>query len=262
MDNMSILKLILVTAPESILNIYVAFLLTGDRLKLPFKCPKNEFKKYVIKLTLAVALFSLAQLIGRSVIQNLYAYSIYNITISIVILRLVYGKYGNFNRDKKLSVNIQDILSAWKKPFYQVCIMTFVLLTVENLYVPLVLSILKISSYTDAYKIPWVNLVIPQVDRFFQLLIVSLLWDFSRVKNNIKNHNYNKLLFLIVFFYIILFEFSVSYLYLKYFNFYSLYVRYLLLVFLASMSIFNIYVYKTALDIVDKTYLHIKKGEK
>lgn len=261
MDKMSILKLILVTVPESVLNIYIAFLFTGDRLKLPFKCPKNELKKYIMKLVLAVALFSLAQLIGRAGIQSLYTYSIYNISISIVILRSIYGKFGNYDRDKKLSVNIKDILSVWKKPFYQVCIMTFVLMTIENLYIPLALDILKISSYTDAYRIPWVNLVIPQVDRFFQILIVSLLWDFSRVKNNVRNHNYNKFLFIIVFFYIILFEFSVSYLYLKYFNVYSLNIRYLLLVFLASMSIFNIYVYKTTLDIVDKTYLHIKKGE-
>lgn len=261
MDDMSILKLILVTIPESVFNIYIAFLLTGDKLKLPIKGYKSDTKKNIAKLIVAVVLFSLTQFFGRAYIKDLYIYSIYNITMSIIILRIVYGKYHRFDRDKKPILNIITILNQWKKPVIQVFIMTFVLMTIENLYLPSFLRLLNINSYTEAYKIPWANLVIPQIDRFFQFLVISLVWDFSRVKNNIKNHRYNKTLFVVIFIYTLIFEFSVSYLYLRYFDVFNNALRILFLILLASMSIMNIYAYKTALDIVDKTYIHIKKGD-
>lgn len=261
MDNMSILKLILVTVPESILNIYIALLITGERLQLPIKGCGNEEKRNLIKLIVSVALFSFVQFIGRTYISDLFIYTIYNIISSIIILRFVYKPFTKFDRDKKLIININNSFNNWKKPVIQVCIIFFVIITIENLYLPLVFKILNITTYSDVFKIPWANLAIPQVDRFFQLLIVSFLWDFSRVNNNIiKTYKCNKVLFVVIFLYMLTFEFSVSYLYLRYFNVFSNAIKIFFFILLASMSIINIYVYKATLNIVDKTYLHNKKG--
>ncbi|PYG84265.1 hypothetical protein LY28_03717 [Ruminiclostridium sufflavum DSM 19573] len=261
MDNMSILKLILVTVPESILNIYIALLMTGERLKLPIKCYGNKEKENIIRLIIAVALFTFVQFIGRAYISDLFIYTTYNIISSIIILRFVYFPFSRFDKDKKLVINIINILNNWKKPAIQVCIIFFVIITIENLYLPLILKILNITTYSEVYKIPWANLVIPQVDRFFQLLIISFLWDLSRVNNNIlKTYKCNKVLFLMLFLYMLIFEFSVSYLYLRYFNVYSNPIKIFFFILLASMSIINIYVYKATLNLVDKTYLHSKKG--
>lgn len=261
MDKMSILKLILVTVPESIFNIYIALLITGEKLKLPLKGYRNEEKRNIIKLITAVTLFSTVQYIGRASISDLYIYTICNVISSIIILRFIYSPFTRFDKDKKLIINVKNSFYNWKKPFIQVCIIFIVLLTIENLYLPLVVKILNISTYSEVYKIPWANLVIPQVDRFFQFLIISLLWDLSRVNNNIiKNYKCNKVLFVVLFLYILIFEFSMYYIYLRYFNVFSNAIKIFFFILLASMSIINIYAYKATLNIVDKTYLHNKKG--
>ena len=263
MDKMSILKLLLVTFPESIMNIYIALLITGDRLKLPLMSSKNDKSKNVIRLLIAVVLMSLVQFIGRALIHDMYTYFIYNVILTIIIFRFVYADKAYINKDSSNLTKIIMYLNLWKKPIIQVGIIILTLLTIENIYLPPTLRLLKINTMQEAYQIPWVNLVLPQIDRFFQILIISLTWQYKRISQNIKIYDCNRTLFLVIFSYIILLEFSLSYLYINYFDILSNVLQILFFVLISAMSVINVITYKFALTMIDKIhYKHAKKGEK
>ena len=262
MDKMSILKLLLVTLPESIMNIYIALLITGDRLKLPLMGSKNDKYRNIIKLLIAIALMSLVQFIGRSLINDMYTYFIYNVILTIIVFRIIYSNYTYINKDKRILTKINIHLNLWKKPIMQVGIIILTLLTIENIYLPPTMRLLKIDTMKEAYQIPWVNLVLPQIDRFFQILIISLTWQYKRISQNIRNYNCNKTLFLVIFSYIIVLEFSLSYLYINYFEILSNVLQILFFILLSAMSVINVMAYKFSLNMIDRIhYQHAKKGE-
>lgn len=259
MDLMSIYKVIVVTIPENICSIYIAFLLTGNRLQLPFRDNKNDRKDNFFKLLICVALFTLVQYLGRFLIKDMSVYFVTNMLASIFIIAFVYNEKNLALKDKKALAVLANKL---KMPFVQVGIIFITLATIETIYIPPVLNSIGITSMSDAYNIPWVNLALPQIDRFFQILILTLVWNYERMSKNIINYNCKKPVFLISFIYVIIVEFGFSYLYVNSYKNLSVQLKVVFCALVISMCIFNVLFYKIELGVIDKIYQrHRKKGE-
>ncbi len=260
MELMSIYKIILVTLPENICNLFIAFLLTGDRLKLP---GKNNTKPTIVKFVATVFIFTFIQFFGRYFLKDITAYFILNTLLSTIVLGMIYKNKVSFSIDNKFNTNVIFFLNQWKLPFIQVGIIFLTLAAIETIYIPPILKILDISSMTEAYQITWVNLLLPQIDRFFQILIISFAWQYKRFSDNIENYSCKKPIFLIIFTYSVLMEFGISYLYVSCYNSLSIPLKILFFIIILPMGIINILFYSFELEIVDKIYKkHTRKEVK
>lgn len=260
MDQMSIAKILLVSVPENICNIYIAFLLTSSRTKLPFRDNPADRANNIFKLLLTVALFTITQYIERLLAPDMGAYFVANIISSILILGIVYNEYAIINRDIVFSGKVKAVLKTWKEPFIQVIIIFTLLYFIEIVYIPPVLQLLGITSPEELYKVPWANLVFPQVDRFIQILIITALWNYQRLNFTLLKYKSRKPLFLVTFVYIILVEFGFSYLLITGFGRLSIQLKLIFFVLLLCMTAFNLVLSKAILNIVDTIYKIERKG--
>jgi hypothetical protein len=121
-------------------------------------------------------------------------------------------------------------------------------------------KILSSTAVVNA-EVQWVNLVLPQIDRFFQILIISLAWQYKRFSDNIENYSCKKPIFLIVFTYSVLMEFGISYLYVSCYNILSIPLKILFFIIILPMGIINILFYSFELEIIDKIYQKHKRKE-
>lgn len=254
MEQMSIIKLLLVTLPENICSIYIAFLLSGDRIKLPFRDNGFDRRKNIAKLLTTVILLSIVQYIGRYISSSMDTYFLLNIVSSTLIIGCVYNKYNSINHDKKILSKFVNFLNIWKKPFVQVLLIFFILYFIEIVYLPPVLQLLSIPSMKELYKIPWANIVFPQIDRFFQFLIISALWNYQRINLNLLNLKCKKPLIVILYTYIILLELGFSYLYITGFSLLNMQFKIICFILLLCIIAFNIFISKIVLNMIDRIY--------
>lgn len=251
---MSITKLLLVTFPENLFNIYLAFLLTGYRLYLPFRDNKEDRRNNVVKLLITVGMFSLVQFLGRRFIQDIAIYFIFNILFSVIILGVVYSKLPAYKGEKKFTHNLLNIIKSFRKPLIQVSIMFCSLYFLEAIFIPPLMQTLKLQSVGELFSIQWINLLFPQIDRFLQFLAISMLWNYQRLNHNILQYHCKKSLFLLPIIYIIVAEFIIIYLYIIGFNTLNIQVKIILFIFIVSMIPFNLFLYKIVLNVIDRIY--------
>ncbi len=262
MDQMSIAKLLLVTLPENLFSIYVAFLLTGDRLNLPFRDNIKNRKQNIIKLLLVVSMFSTIQFVGRRFIHDIATYFILSIFLSTTILNIIYRTSRFYNREKDFIYNIVSVINSFKKPFLQVFIMFGFLYSIEAIYIPPIMQTLQVQSIKELFTIQWVNILFPQFDRFLQLLVITVLWNSQRLNKNISQYSCKKSFSILPIIYIIVAEFIIIYLYVCSFNNLNIQVKIIIFIFITSMAPFNLFLYKIVLNVIDRIHLnYVKKGE-
>lgn len=254
MDKIDIVKFFIVTVPENILNIYLSFLLTGTKLNLPFKDNPKDRRSNLLKLITIVGMFSLIQLIFRRILPDIGTFFVVNIILSALSLWLVYA-------DKSIS-GIRDLLKSFAIPILQTFVIIAFLLTIESIYIPVTLQAVNIKLddvFLPQYR--WLNILLPQIDRFFQVLIILTAWDFSRIRKNATYYNCKKPIYVAAFAYLIVIQFGFVYAYIKAFFGFEVPVRILFFILCSGMGIGNLLCFKYACKFIENIKT-AERGEK
>ncbi|MCX7710475.1 MAG: hypothetical protein N2484_11575 [Clostridia bacterium] len=192
MDKMSLFSIMTVSVPEAVLNIYIAFVLTGQRSKLYL-----DDKLNVIRLLTSVVLMVVTAVTTRAFLPNLLFVLIANIIIIIFIFKLVYNL-------------------TWFHSSISVLVFFGVLITVESVYAFQFMALA--NKYFSNYSPDILRLITTIPERIIQIFLIISFWKWDLVYLNIRNNK--KLLRSFVFFVLILLfnEAIFSYTFFNYFD--------------------------------------------
>lgn len=162
MDKMSLFSILTVTVPEVILDIYVAFVLTGQRNKLYL-----DDKLNILRLSIVVILFSATEVITRAYIFNLGLVVLSNILIFSIVFKFIYK-------------------IKWSESFLCSVIIFGTLITIELFYMVQFMSFVdkNISNY---YSNDVARFVLTIPERIIQIIIIASFWKWDLVYLNIRN---------------------------------------------------------------------------
>ena len=155
MDKMSLFSILTVSVPEAILNIYLAFVLTGQRNKL-YPDSLN-----IIRLLIAVPLMVVASVTSRAMLENMAYVFLVNFLVYTIILKLVYRL-------------------KWKDSLLCVVIICGFLITVEAIYIYPFITLYS-KNLDIYYSNDIVRLVSSIPERFAQLAVIISFWKWDLV---------------------------------------------------------------------------------
>ncbi len=172
MDKMSLFSVLTVSIPEYILDIYVAFLITGEKTHLYLSDKIN-----VVRLAITISLLSIGVWVVRAAMPNLYFIMISNFFLYIIILKFIYS-------------------FKWTKSIINVLIIFGILLAIESIYTPIFFQMFKLNlekllgSDIDRliYTIP---------ERIMQISIIVSIWNWNGVYINLKEYKKARVPFIV-----------------------------------------------------------------
>jgi hypothetical protein len=159
-------RLLLVSIPENILSLYLAFLLTGCSLALPFKDDKRLRPIHIIKVLVFSVVVSSQQILIKLLLLDLFSGIMINMVVMTICLYFLFPESSKGKRGFKI----------FAKPIEQMFLITILLLTCEALPVMLLLNATGLSM-AEVVKDPILPLLMPQIDRVFQIILITMLWN-------------------------------------------------------------------------------------
>ncbi|MCX7746906.1 MAG: hypothetical protein N2645_08445 [Clostridia bacterium] len=170
MDKMSLFSILLVSVPEAICNIFVGFVLTGQRNKLYL----NDFLN-IIRFVAAVILMVLTAVVSRSLFSNLLLILLCNVVLYTITLKYVY--------------NIK-----WLDAFLSVFLFCGLLITAEILYLPPYAKFLNknISELISSDVIRFLTCI---PERAIQIWVAISFWKWDLVYLYLKLKGHKKILY-------------------------------------------------------------------
>ena len=264
MEEINCIKILVVSMPETLAGIYAAFLLTGWRRYLPFRDNPENRKDNVVKLVIAVIILTASQVLDRFYLDIGNAMLV-NAAWIIVVFRVVYSRRTNKDKcDKNGAFKlIKAELLLWVRPLIQTLIIYTILISVESVYMPLVLKAMNLRMTEILKPKYWYdNLILPQVDRYFQILIIVSAWNKQRAAINIKLYKMNKWLYIGSFSFIILLEFFYTYIYISQFPHFADMQKITLFFPCILVFAFNYSMYKLITSPIDKVVSFLKSRGK
>ena len=175
MDKMSFFSILTVSVPEAILDIYVAFVLTGQRNKLYL-----DDKLNVIRLIISVCLITTVAVTTRAILYNILLIVLANIIIYTIIIKFVYR-------------------IKWPEAFSCVIIIFAVLITVEGLYIPIFVNFVS-KSLSNLYAKDMLRFISTIPVRVIQVAIIVSFWKWDLVYLRVKgSKRFRNALFLLMF---------------------------------------------------------------
>lgn len=172
MDKMSLFSILTVSVPEAIFNIYMAFVLTGQRNRLYLDDRLN-----ILRLITAVPLMVTAAVITRAVVPNMILILLINIFSYTVILKYTYKQ--KWSDGILCSVIIMGFLVSFESLF----VLIYVLATEKNL------EYIYINDIS--------RLTITIVERVVQIFIIVSFWKWDLVYLNLRRDK--KVLYIFIF---------------------------------------------------------------
>ncbi len=162
MDKMTLYTLAFVSIPESILNLFIGFLLIGNKEYLkPSK--QNLFRFVSVISIMAVASYVIRSCVPIGIISFLLQVICY-----ILSIKAVYRM-------------------KFSRAVACVTIFAGVLLTIEVLYIPPFMTYIK-KALGDAYQDDLLRLICTIPERLIQIAVVVSLWNSSTVFINFKKY--------------------------------------------------------------------------
>lgn len=188
---MNLYILLLISLPEAFLNIILILLFAGKKEKL--KLDKNNIMRFTIAL---VSMLLVSNFI-RPIVPNVVINMLLHVIAYIVILKLVYN------------IDLKYITLG-------VLFMVLVLSSVENLYIPYIITYVSkgIENFSNHYPF---YVVYSMPYRIFQIILIRFFWKHQVLlvtKINRRFHNF----FIISTFILIIIEYFLNYLFYSYFN--------------------------------------------
>lgn len=172
MDKMSVISILAVAIPEAILNIYIGFVLTGQRSKLYL-----DDKLNLVRMLIAVPLLVAAAVINRYIVSGLILILLINILSYSIILFFVYR-------------------IKWYEAVLSVMIFLGILVTTEFGYMIQFFALLDISI--EEYLASDLNrFLISLPQRAIQIFIIASFWNWDLVYLNLQAHKKIKYLVLL-----------------------------------------------------------------
>ncbi|MCX7923765.1 MAG: hypothetical protein N3B21_17410 [Clostridia bacterium] len=186
MDKMSLFSILTVSMPEVILDIYLGFVLIGQRSRLYL-----DDKLNLLRLFIAVPLLVIAQVTARAVLPNLLFVLLANILFFIIILKFVYTL-------------------KWRESILSTLIIYGFLITVEATYVHQFAGFINKSAGTF-FSNDIVRLLYSIPERIIQLIVIVSLWRWDIVYFNLLRNK--KILYTFSLFAVLLFSAEVTFIY-------------------------------------------------
>lgn len=178
MDKMSLFSIMTVSVPEAFLDIYVGFVLMGQRNKLYI-----DDKLNVLRLLAAVVLMVSVSVISRAVLPSVILTMFPCIAFYTIILKSLYRL-------------------KWSEALLTVVLIYGVLLTIEVAYISQFAQLISNKAnvlWTDDMK----RLCMSIPERVLQIIIIISFWKWDLAYLNIRNNK--KILFTFILLVILLF---------------------------------------------------------
>jgi hypothetical protein len=170
MDKMSLFSVLAISLPEAVLNIYLSFLITGEKTHLYLDDRIN-----IIRLCIAAPLMAVATYTVRAVMPNVNFILLVNILVYIIIIRFVYNM-------------------KFFKAFINVIVFMGYLISFEVIFTPVFFQIAGInaSQLLSNDSLRFLYAVFEKVPEIF---IIISLWNWNKASFNIKEYKETKAIF-------------------------------------------------------------------
>lgn len=163
MDKMSLFSILTVSVPEAILNVYLAFLITGEKTNLYLADRIN-----IMRMLYFVCALVISQAVTRAVLPNIILVLLINLFVATMLLKIIYKMH-------------------WHKAVANSVIMYGFLVSLEIFYTPLFIGITGLSA-NEIYSNDYIRLLYAVPERVIHLFIIISLWNWNRAFLNLKEY--------------------------------------------------------------------------
>lgn len=192
MDKMSLFSILTVSIPDVIFNIYVGFVLTGNRTRLYLDDRLNVLRLLILIPVMVISIFFI-----RLIFHNVMVILLLNVIVYMIAIKFIY----------KLKF-LESLLVVF--------LFTTVVVLIESLLMPVTMYF--VDDINKIYENDLLRFYVTLPERFIQLGIIFTFWNWDLVYFKILRDKRIRLHSILTFAFLLSSEIVLSYLYISNFN--------------------------------------------